>query len=107
MAKIIGANINVNDTGTTPNRISIGSVDAVAVKPSTGLENPHQEFTISHNGNKTLWLRKYAASVDDLKKGEPVYPGESKTFQLPNMVTSEWSAIFESGVAKDVFTQYS
>jgi len=107
MTQNTGQSFNSNDVATTPAPISIDSTTAVTVKPSTLLEQPTQEFMIYNAGNQVLWLRKYAASVDNLKKGEPIEPGEKKTFSLPNMVTAEWSAIFSFGGARNVYTQYS
>jgi hypothetical protein len=107
MTQNTGQSFNSNDIAITPDPILIGSITAVTVKPATDLEQPHQEFMVHNAGNQTLWLRKYAAIVDNTKKGEPILPGEKKTFSLPNMVTSEWSAIFSTGGGRDVYTQYS
>ena len=107
MTQNTGQSFNSSDVATTPTAISIDSTTAVTVKPATGIEQPTQEFMIYNDGNQALWLRKYGAGVDNLKKGEPIGPGEKKTFLLPNMVTDEWSAIFNFGGARNVYTQYS
>jgi len=107
MTQNTGQSFNSNDVATTPAAIPIDSTTAITIKSATDLEQPHQEIMIYNDGNQVLWIRKYAASVDNLKKGEPIGPGEKQTFSLPNMVTDEWSAIFNFGGARNVYTQYS
>ena len=107
MTGITGQNINYSDTPSTPAPIPVGSTTAVTLIPAPAIvSNPWRWMSVYNSGNQTLWLRFYAASVDDLKIGTPLFAGESLRFQLPNMPATEISGIMELGGLKDVTVQY-
>ncbi len=105
MGAATGANTNTNNQ-STQTTISVDSTTAEIALPARAQIDPIQHATIYNSGNSILWLREYSASLDDVKHGTPIDPGEKWRIELPNMQTSEWSVIFESGGAKDVVIQY-
>jgi hypothetical protein len=104
--KLIGANINVSADTLTLLPIAVDSTTAVDLLPARDKEDPLIRATIFNAGNKTLWLRFYPASTDNLLLGERLLPGSQVTFELPNMPLSGVSGIMSSGAANNVYVQY-
>jgi hypothetical protein len=105
MAKLVGSNFNVSDDSVA-SIISIDSTIAKLIAPATPIDKPHIRLSIFNAGNQTLWVRFYPASQDNIKHGEVLLPGQHRLIELPNMPTSEISAIFNSGGARNVHVQY-
>ncbi|MBL4753773.1 MAG: hypothetical protein JKY52_09310 [Flavobacteriales bacterium] len=106
MVAQIGTNTNTSDVVTTPSAISVDASTAVTLLPERTDTTPFIRATIYNSGNQTLWIRNYPASQDNLKRGERLIPGQQLTLELPNMGINEYSGIYNSGGARDVFVQY-
>ena len=99
------ANTNTNDA-SAQDTISIDSTTAVTILPARTAATPIIRAAIFNSGNQTLWLRNYAAATDNLKHGEAILPGGTRILELPNMGIAEWSGIYNSGGARDIYVQY-
>jgi len=104
--KTIGKNFNTNDVANT-STFSVGSTAAVTLLPAQ-VENDtiFIEVLITNDGNKSLWVRKRPASLDNLKNGRRIAPGDTKNVvENSNNYTGEISAIFDSGAPHDVHVE--
>jgi hypothetical protein len=107
MSRLRGQRHNSNDAPVTPAAISVDSTTAVTLIPAPpSLEEPWFRISIYNDGNQILWLRFYTAATDNLKKGEPLQPGEKVVIELPNTPITEISGIMNSGGARSVYVQY-
>lgn len=104
MAKTIGTNINTN-TDANSDTFSIGSVTAVdIIQDNSGA--PWSSIEVTSDGNKTLFVRLRPAGSDNNKDGRRVEPGQTVTVVKDGNYTGVISAIFDSGVARDVNVVY-
>ena len=108
MTATVGTSTNINTDSITSSGISVDSTTAVtliAAPPS--LIPPRIKVVIYNSGNRILWVRLYAASVDNLKRGIPVEPGQTKIImEGSDIYTGEVSGIMDSGVARDVYVTW-
>ena len=107
MGRQTGKNINMNDSATT-DVVSVGSSSAVTLLlADTSPSNPTREVTVTNDGNKALWVRKYPAATDNNKVGVRVPAGESKkVVENSEIYYGEISGIMDSGGAKNVIVEY-
>ena len=107
MAKKVGKNINSNDEAFSAS-YSVGSSVAVTILLAQQPEDPpFSEVNVTNNGNRRLWVRKRAASVDNLKDGISISPRETyKIVKNSENYTGEISAIFNSGGFSDVYVEW-
>lgn len=74
------------------------SVGATAVILSAANESRmYCAISIGPGESSGIWVRAYAASVDDTKKGEYVSPGETWRMYQDMIYCGELSAVSESG----------
>lgn len=107
MAKRIGKVSNVTDD-STHTTVSVGSSVAVTllIADPDALLSQEMEVLITNNGNKPLWVRRRAASTDNIKDGRRISPGESRAVvNQGDLFVGEISAIFDSGGARDVMVE--
>jgi len=103
----IGSNINVVPTS---------NIDTIAVNETTAIkaldalvdDEIHIEANAINFTDVILWVRKYPATDDNLKRGIPVFPGDTypiaKRAQLYN---GEYSMILgEAKATGDVFMEH-
>lgn len=106
MPKLIGSNFNVSDESITPSGILVGSDVAVTLVPSTPIDKPHIRVSFFNPDKEDVFLRFYPAGQDNEKRGEVLRKDTTLVIELPNMPTTEISAIREKGGEKDVYVQY-
>jgi len=104
MAKRIGSGFNVTDASTNTT-ISVDSMTAATLlaADTAGLQSQQIRVWITNNGNLPLWVRFRAASLDNIKDGLLVQPGEAKIVSgNGSLYVGEISGIFDAGGPMDV-----
>lgn len=108
MTATVGTSTNLNTEGNVLSPISVDSTTAVTLVVATAaLDPPRIKIVIYNDGNRLLWVRLYAASVDNLKRGVPIEPGETSILlEGSDIYTDDISAIMDSGGARDVYVTW-
>ena len=107
MAKSIGENINTTDTASNPDPISVDSTTSTKLLDAvTSAEALTIRAMITNWGNKTLWVKRQAATEDNDVNGEAWFAGETKEVIQDGDYSGEVSGIMESGGAKDVYVEF-
>lgn len=103
MTKVIGRNINVNDTAILSSAIALNASTSVLVQAA----NTNRIFyAISNPENKDIWLKKQSAASDNDKKGIFVPRGGYWEMPADNIYTGEISAIAVSGTPNVYSVEY-
>ena len=100
---------NTNETGeAVTNVVSVDSTTTATLLPALVFtDRPYMEVNVTNDGNKALWVKKQAASVDNDKKGVRVIPGETAPIiKQGEVYRGEISAIFDSGGSRDVIVEW-
>lgn len=107
MAKMIGKNINSVDSSNS-STVSVGSSTAVTLLAAQAADDPiWSEVNVTNNGIRGLWVRKRAASSDNLKDGIRIPPGQTyQVIKNSENYTGEISGIFQSGSARNVHVEW-
>ena len=108
MTATVGTSTNLNTEGSALSPISVDSTTAVTLLPATAaLDPPRIKVWVYNDGNRILWVRLYAASVDNLKQDVPIGPGEKYVLlEGSDIYTEEISGIMNSGGARDVYVTW-
>ncbi|TNG03798.1 MAG: hypothetical protein EP297_00145 [Gammaproteobacteria bacterium] len=108
MTARIGKSTNTNIEANVLAPISVGSSTAVTLLPAQAqYATPRIKVEIYNSGNRDLWVRRYQATNDDIKRGVPVSGGETRIFEFnADIYTGELSGIMNSGTAKDVYVTW-
>jgi len=103
MALTIGRNTNTNDTATLSSAVALNATTSTTVAVSL---SERIVFTFSNPGNKDVWLKLQAASVDNDMKG--IFIPRNGYWEMPtdNIYTGEISAIAVSGTPSVHITEY-
>lgn len=95
--------INTNTTATISSAIALNNLTSVTVVNA----NTKRIFLfISNIGNKDVWIKLQAASVDDDKKGIFIHAHESWKMPSDNIYTGEVSGIADKGTPSIFITEY-
>lgn len=101
MAKTIGRNTNVNDTGALSSAITLNSSTSVKIQDAAA---DRIYFIVTTPGSPAFWVKLQAASVDNDKDGIFVPAGQG-FWEMPvdSIYTGEISAIADDD-GLDVYT---
>ena len=108
MPKIIGANINVTDSATVKNIITLNATTSVIISSA---DKARIFFNVNNNdGTKGFWIKLQAASVDNIKKGIFIASktGSKSYWEMPsnNIYTGEICAIADIDSPDAYVTEY-
>lgn len=94
MVKTIGRNTNTNDVGDDKATVTLNSTTATKVLDAN---DDRINAEVMNFSNHFIFIKEQAASVDNVKTGEPVAPWGNYKTRPDNMYTGEISAISLEG----------
>lgn len=94
---------NTNDTATLSGAIALNNTTSATIAPAN---TNRMFFHFSNPGNKDVWLKLQAASVDNDKKGIWVPKGKSWEMSPDEKYPGEISAITNVGTTSVYYTEY-
>lgn len=103
MGKTVGTPLNTNDEANV-GTVSVGSGTAATLLNANSMRT---KVVISNPHNQALWVRYYAATVDNNKQGIYVAPEKNWEMQPEDKYLGEISVIMNNGGTKSIhYTEY-